>query len=130
MNPRALMQAAMRREPTERIPTMPQIYYDMPVRLYAPEEGGDWIDGMKRCAENPAIIYDYLIRLVRQIGCDGLRMFIGPEPMKVARVGDELYGYILAAGDMVPSDASPANVQALADVATQSLWREPNHSER
>ena len=35
MNSRELMRAAMRREPTERIPTMPQICHDMPVRVYA-----------------------------------------------------------------------------------------------
>jgi hypothetical protein len=44
--PRALMCAAMRREPTPRIPCMPQICHDTPVHLYADEEGGDWIDGM------------------------------------------------------------------------------------
>ncbi len=37
MNSRELMIAAMRREPTERIPTMPQICHDLPVRLYAGE---------------------------------------------------------------------------------------------
>jgi len=34
------------------------------------------------------------------------------------------YGYVLAAGDMVPPDTTLANLQALVDVATQSLWRE------
>lgn len=44
--PRALMRAAMRREPTPRIPCMPQICHDTPVRLYAGEEGSDWVDGI------------------------------------------------------------------------------------
>ncbi len=33
-------------------------------------------------------------------------------------------GYILAAGDMVPPETPLANLQALVDVAGQSLWRE------
>ena len=88
--PRALMRAAMRREPTARIPCMPQICHDMPVRLYAGEDGGDWIDGMARCIENPGVIYDYVIRLVEQVGCDGLRLFVKPEPSRVKRAGDGL----------------------------------------
>jgi len=87
---RELMRRAMRREPTERIPTMPQICHDAPVRIYAEEDGIDWIDGVRRCVEDPTAIYDYVIRLVRQIGCDGLRLFVKPEPMKVARDGDQL----------------------------------------
>jgi uroporphyrinogen-III decarboxylase len=69
---------------------MPQICHDLPVRLYAGEDGGDWIDGMRRCAEDPALIYDLVIRLVRQVGCDGLRLFVKPEPMRVARRDDQL----------------------------------------
>jgi MtaA/CmuA family methyltransferase len=90
MNSRELMAAAMRRQPTNRIPTMPQICHDLPVRLYAGEFGADWIDNMKRCIEDPGVIYDLVIRLVRQVGCDGLRLFVKPEPMRVERVGDEL----------------------------------------
>ncbi len=93
MNPRELMRAAMRREPTARTPTMPQICHDLPVRIYAglhPQPGGDWIDGMKRCVEEPGIIYDLVIRLVRQVGCDGLRLFVKPEPMRLVRDGDAL----------------------------------------
>jgi hypothetical protein len=80
----------MRREPAARIPVMPQICHDLPVRLYAGESEGDWIDGMRRCVEDPGLIYDLVIRLVRQVGCDGLRLFVKPEPMRVARHGDQL----------------------------------------
>lgn len=90
MNSHDLMAAAMRREPTERIPTMPQICHDVAVHLYGDERGGDWIDGMGRCCEDPAFIYDVVIRLVRQVGCDGLRLFVKPEPMHIRRAGDEL----------------------------------------
>ena len=90
MNSRELMCAAMRREPVERIPVMPQICHDLPVRLYAGESGRDWIDGMRRCVEDPGLIYDLVILLVRQVGCDGLRLFVKPEPMRVARNGDQL----------------------------------------
>ena len=93
MNSRGeLMIAAMRREPAERIPTMPQICHDLPVRLYAGEHapGEDWLDGMRRCVEDPAVIYDLVIRLVQQVGCDALRLFVKPEPMRVARDRDEL----------------------------------------
>jgi len=88
--PRELMRAAMRRQPTERIPTMPQICHDTPVRIYASDYGGDWIDGLGRCIEDPSVIYDYVIRLVEEINCDGLRLFVKPEPMKVVRNGDDL----------------------------------------
>lgn len=90
MNPRELMAAAMRREPAPRIPVMPQICHDVAVRCYGDGRGGDWIDGMRRCAEEPAFIYDVVIRLVNEIGCDGLRLFVKPEPMHIERVGDEL----------------------------------------
>ena len=89
-SPRELMKAAMRREPTERIPTMPQICHDTPVRIYAAADGRDWIDGLKRCLEEPALIYDYVIRLVRDVGADGLRLFVKPESYTIRRIGDEL----------------------------------------
>ncbi len=109
MNSRELMRAAMRREPTEHIPTMPQICHDLPVRLYAGQStdlGGDWIDGMKRCCEDPGAIYDLVIRVVQQTGCDGLRLFVKPEPMRVARVGyngdgDELIVLDRETGDRI-----------------------------
>ena len=69
---------------------MPQICHDTPVRIYEADYEGDWIDGLKRCIENPAVIYDYVIRLVEDVNCDGLRLFVKPEPMKVVRVGDDL----------------------------------------
>ncbi len=83
---------------------MPQICHDMPVRVYAgqyPEPGGDWIDGMKRCCEDPGVIYDLVIRLVRQTGCDGLRLFIKPEPMHLLRDGDELIVLEPATGERI-----------------------------
>lgn len=87
---RALLRAAMRREPTPRIPCMPQICHDTPVRLYAGAQDGDWIDGMARCMENPGLVYDHVIRLVEQVDCDGLRLFVKPEPRRVRRSGDTL----------------------------------------
>ena len=88
--PRELMRAAMRRQPTERIPTMPQICYDTAVRIYESEYDGDWLDGTRRCIENRALVYDYVIRLVEDVDCDGLRLFVPPEPMNVERIGDQL----------------------------------------
>ncbi len=90
MNPRQRMRAAMRRQPTDRIPTMPQICHDLPVRLYAREEGGDWLDELARCLEQPERIYDHVIRLVREVGCDGLRLFVQADPLTIKRMGDEL----------------------------------------
>lgn len=87
---RSLMRAAMLREPTPRIPTMPQICHDTPARLYAADYGRDWIDAIGRCIEQPGAIYDLVIRLVREVGADGLRLFVKPDPMKVTRTGDEL----------------------------------------
>lgn len=104
MNARELVRAAMRREGTSRIPSMPQICHDLAVRIYAglyPEPGGDWIDGMKRCTEDPGVIYDLVIRLVRQTGCDGLRLFVKPEPMRLARHGDELIVLDRETGDRI-----------------------------
>ena len=83
---------------------MPQICHDLPVRIYAgqyPEAGGDWIDGMKRCIENPGVIYDLVIRIVQQTGCDGLRLFVKPEPMRLVRDGDELIVLDVGTGDRI-----------------------------
>ncbi len=90
MNSRELMRLAMQRAPAPRIPVMPQICHDLPVRIYAGEFAPDWIDGMKRCVEDPGLIYDLVIRLVRQTGCDGLRLWVKPEPLRLARAGDQL----------------------------------------
>ena len=90
MDSRELMLAAMRRQPTARIPTMPQICHDLPIHLYAGDFAADWIDGMKRCIEDPGVIYDLVIRLVLQTGCDGLRLFVKPQSMRVTRNGDDL----------------------------------------
>jgi len=43
-DPRALMAAAMRREPADRIPTMPQIWYDFPSGVCR----GEWRRGLDR----------------------------------------------------------------------------------
>jgi hypothetical protein len=101
MNSRELMLAAMQRQPTERIPTMPQICHDLPVRLYAGEFAADWIDGMGCCAAEPALIYDLVIRIVRETGCDGLRLFVKPDPMRVVRSGDEVIVLDSQTGDRI-----------------------------
>ena len=88
--PREIMRAAMSRRPAERIPTMPQICHDVAIRIFAEREGDDWIDGVARCIERPETIYDYVIRLVEEIGCDGLRLFVKPAGAAVKRVGDQL----------------------------------------
>jgi len=90
MNSRELMRAAMRRERTERIPVMPQICHDLAVRIYEGEFSSDWIDGMKSCAETPELIPDLMIRLARQTGVDGMRLFVRSEPLRVERVGESL----------------------------------------
>ena len=125
--PRELMRAAMRRKPTERIPTMPQICHDTPLRIYEADEGGDWIDGLARCIEDPAVIYDYVIRLAQDVDCDGLRLFVQPEPMKVERLGEDLIAVdpktggrlgridTLGGGGFV-ADRPEAPAESLADV--------------
>lgn len=90
MNSRELMKTAMRREPTQRIPTMPQICYDFPIRVRAKENNTDWQDGYKECIENPELVYDYTIEIVQRLGCDGLRLFIPEDPMKILREGEDL----------------------------------------
>lgn len=123
--PRALMRAAMRRIPTPRIPCMPQICHDTPVRLYAADDGGDWIDGMARCIENPDHVYDNVIRLVNDINCDGLRLFVKPESARVRRVGDMLItldesghrtGVVdLEGGGGLIADQPPPPIETVAD---------------
>ena len=115
----------MRRIPTDRIPTMPQICHDTPIRLFS-SDSGDWIERTARCIEDPSLIYEYVIRLVRRINCDGLRLFVKPDPMKVRRKGDELIvanrsgdriGRIdlHGGGGFVPDQPKPS-VESLADV--------------
>jgi uroporphyrinogen-III decarboxylase len=118
---------AMRRQPTPRIPTMPQLCHDTPLRVFQAEDNRDWIDGLKRCIEDPMVIYDYVIRLVERVNCDGLRLFVKPEPMVVKRVGDDLIvldpktdqrlGRIdtMGGGGFVP-DRPPKPVEDLDDV--------------
>jgi uroporphyrinogen-III decarboxylase len=69
---------------------MPQLCHDTAIRIYQREDGVDWIDAMKRCVEEPTAVYDYVIRLVEEVNCDGLRLFVKPEPMKVERGGESL----------------------------------------
>ena len=83
------MRSAMLREPTERIPTMPQICHDVALRIYE-NDACDWIDGLKHCLEDPCALYDYVIRLVEEVNCDGLRLFIPSEPMRIERMADDL----------------------------------------
>ena len=90
MSPRELMCAVMQREVTPRIPCMPQICHDTAIRMYAEENGVDWIDGMARCLEEPSLVYDYVIRLVEDVDCDGLRLFVRSDPIKVCRKNDDL----------------------------------------
>ena len=87
MTSRELLTRAMRGESVERIPTMPQLCHDTAVRIY--EE--DWIEGMRRCLEDPPLIHDHVIRLCRQLGCDGLRLFPLPAPARSIRKGDEVF---------------------------------------
>jgi len=89
LTPRNLMRAAMRRERTERIPVMPQICHDVALRIYQSDEC-DWIDGLARCLEDPSAVYDCVIRLVEEVNCDGLRLFVPDDPLKVTRAGDDL----------------------------------------
>jgi uroporphyrinogen-III decarboxylase len=126
MNSRELMRAAMRRQPTPRIPTMPQICHDVAVRIFAEEDGIDWIDGMKRCLEEPGAIYDYVIRLIETIDCDGLRLFVRPEPLRMQRSGDDLIALdphsgqrvgkidLHGGGHLVPDRPEPP-IETLAD---------------
>lgn len=125
--PRELMRAAMRRRPTERIPTMPQICHDTPIRVYESLFEGDWLDGLARCIEDPAVIYDYVIRLVNEVNCDGIRLFVKPEPMRIRRVGDDLIVLDQNTGDRIGridkmggggfiSDRPPSPVDTLDDV--------------
>jgi uroporphyrinogen-III decarboxylase len=69
---------------------MPQICHDTAVRMYAAGNGVDWIDGMARCLEEPSLVYDYVIRLVEDIDCDGLRLFVSSDPIKVRRQNNHL----------------------------------------
>jgi len=99
--PRDLMRAAMRRLPTDRIPTMPQIEHHCALRIQAHRYGTDWLDGLKHCFEHPRAVYGCVIELVEELGCDGLRLFLGPEPVRIERVGDTLLAYDRTTGDRV-----------------------------
>ncbi len=88
---RQLMIDAFLRKPTQRIPTMPQICHDVALRIYESEGEGDWIDGLARCVEKPELVYDLVIKLVEDVDCDGLRLFPPGDPMKLKRVGNELF---------------------------------------
>ena len=53
---------------------------------------------------------------------DGTPADVRAEAIQKCREGGPL-GYILAAGDMVPPGTPLANLQAMVEVATRSLWR-------
>ena len=126
MNSRELMRAAMRREPTERIPTMPQICHDTPVRIFASERGTDWREGMRRCAERPETMYEYVMRLAARVGCDGIRLFVQPDPMNIVEKDDDMIAVdaktgrrigrldLHGGGALVP-DHPPPPVETLAE---------------
>ena len=84
---RELMKRVMKGEKAERIPSMPQTCHDTGVRVY----DEDWIEGMRRCLEDPILIHDYVIRLSEEIGCDGMRLFPLPKTAETVRKGDEVY---------------------------------------
>ena len=126
MDSRELMKAAMRRQPTARIPTMPQICHDTPIHIHAEERGEDWRQGFRRCVEDPTAAYEYVIRLVRRVGCDGLRLFVTDEPRKVVGQGDDLVvldpktggriGHLdLYGGGAVRLDDPPPPIETLDD---------------
>ncbi len=127
MNSRQLMRAAMRRQPTERIPTMPQTLRDMAVRVYAAQDQLDWIDATQQGLANPRLDLEYVIRLSRDVGVDGLRLRIPADPLQTRRAGDELRvldaqnrnvtGRIdLHGGGGIIASQSDAPVETLADV--------------
>ena len=139
MTPRELMCAAMRREATPRIPCMPQICHDTAVRIYAAEDGTDWIEGMARCLEDPSLIYDYVIRLVEEVDCDGLRLFVKGDPIRVRRQNDRLEAFDPVTGDrkgkvdldgggyMVPDDPPPP-IDSLEEARHRCKQAEDNYS--
>lgn len=90
MNSRDLMRAAFRRQPSDRIPTMPQTLRDMAVRVYAEADRLDWIAATQRALANPRLDIEYVIRLSRDTGCDGMRMRIPADPIATRRSGDDL----------------------------------------
>jgi hypothetical protein len=127
---RQLMSMAFRRQPTPRIPTMPQLLRDTAVHIYEQEDGVDWIEATRRCLESLTLSEEYVIRLARHTGCDGIRMRVAPEPLKIARKGDDLIvldkktgeriGQIdLHGGGGVMPDRPEATVDTLDEVRTR-----------
>ncbi len=130
MGPRSLMRAAMRRQATPRIPTMPQILRDMAVNVYAAENGRDWITETQLCLENPAYGEQMLIRLGREVGCDGLRLHVRPAPLNTKRDGDDLIALDARSGERIGridlhggggviADHPDAPVETLAEVKSR-----------
>lgn len=109
---------------------MPQICHDVAIRVYQQEDGVDWLGALKRCVEDPRVVYDYVIRLVEEVDCDGLRLFLSGEPMTIERVGEELIvldpdreqriGAIdtLGGGGFVPDRSEPP-IETLDDARTR-----------
>jgi hypothetical protein len=101
LTPRRLMQMAFRRQPTPRIPTMPQLLRDTAVHIYEEQDGIDWIEATRRCLEDLRLSEEYVIRLARQVGCDGIRMRIPTETLRLARAGDDLIALDPASGERI-----------------------------
>lgn len=130
MNSRKLTYTALEGKPSERIPVSPQISHDSAVRIFALEDGVDWLEGMQRCMEDPYLSYEYTLRLARAIGCDGLRLWPRPEPVRVKRVDNTLIaldketghriGMIdVHGGGYLALDSPPPSVETLRDA---KIW--------
>ncbi|MDP6779014.1 MAG: uroporphyrinogen decarboxylase family protein, partial [Candidatus Latescibacteria bacterium] len=100
----------------------------------------DWIDGMARCLEEPSLIYDYVIRLVEELDCDGLRLFVKGDPLAVRRQDDRLVAFDPATGDrkgmidlhgggyLVPDDPPPP-IESLAEAKERCKQAEDTYSD-
>ena len=119
---------------------MPQICHDTALRIYAAEDGIDWIDSMARCLEEPSLVYGYVIRLVEDIDCDGLRLFVRSDPMKVRRHNDRLEavdsvsghrkGIIdLEGGGYLVSDNPPPPITSVEEAKQRCKQAEDNYSD-
>ena len=86
-----VMAATMRREPAECIPTMPQIWFDQALRVYAEADGErDWIESLARCIESPGTHLRLCHSDRAGYGMRRLTPLRAPVPMRVKRLGDDL----------------------------------------
>ncbi|OQA02429.1 MAG: methylcobalamin:coenzyme M methyltransferase [Planctomycetes bacterium ADurb.Bin401] len=90
INSRQLIQNAFLRQPTPRIPVMPQICYDLAIQIEAVEKHFDWRAAYRDCAENPKLTYDYVLKLAERTGCDGVRLFALPDSLKAHFDGNDV----------------------------------------